>query len=45
MAKRIGVLSEDVKMYMYLPTANRYYALNDRAIDLLMKGKNWYECY
>ena len=38
LAKRIGVLSEDVKMYMYLPTAKRYYALNDRTINLLMKG-------
>ena len=38
-AKRIGVLSEEVKMYMYLPTATRYYALNDRTINLLMKGK------
>ena len=32
------MLSEDVKMYMYLPTAKRYYALNDRTINLLMKG-------
>ena len=31
------MLSEDVKMYMYLPTAKRYYALNDRTINLLMK--------
>ena len=38
LAKKIGVLSEDVKMYMYLPTAKRYYALNDRTINLLMKG-------
>ena len=38
LAKHIGVLSEDVKLYMYLPTANRYYALNDRTINLLMKG-------
>ena len=37
-AKRIGVISEDVKMYMYLPTAKIYYALNDRTINLLMKG-------
>ena len=27
LAKIIGVLSEDVQMYMYLPTAKRYYAL------------------
>ena len=39
-ANRIGALSEDVKMYMYLPTAKRYYALNDRTINLLMKGKS-----
>ena len=38
-AKRIGVLSEEVKLYMYLPTAKRYYALNDRTVNLLMKGK------
>ena len=25
-------------MYMYLPTAKIYYALNDRTINLLMKG-------
>ena len=38
LAKRVGVLNEDVKMFMYLPTAKRYYALNDRTINLLMKG-------
>ena len=38
-AKRIGVLSENVKKYMYLPTARRCYALDDRTINLLMKGK------
>ena len=38
-AKRIGVLSGDVKMYMYLQTAKIYYALNDRTINLLTKGK------
>ena len=32
------MLSEDVNMYMYLATAKRYYALNDRTINLLMKG-------
>ena len=30
--------SEDVKLYMYLSNAKRYYALNDRTINLLMKG-------
>ena len=38
LAKRVGVLSEEVKLFMYLPTAKRYYALNDRTINLLMKG-------
>ena len=38
LAKKIGVLSEDVKMYMYLFNSKRYYALNDRTINLLMKG-------
>ena len=32
------MLSEDVKMYMHLFTSKRYYALNDRTINLLMKG-------
>ena len=32
------MLSEGVNMYMYLPTAKRYYAVNDRTINLLMKG-------
>ena len=32
------MLSEDVKTYMYLFTSKRYYALNDRTINLLMKG-------
>ena len=32
------MLSEDVKMYMYLFNPKRYYALNDRTINLLMKG-------
>ena len=38
LAKKIGVLSEDVKMYMYLFNSKRYYVLNDRTINLLMKG-------
>ena len=38
LSKKIGVLSEDVKMYMFLPIARRFYALNDRTINLLMKG-------
>ena len=32
------MLSEDVKMYMYLLNSKRYYALNDRTVNLLMKG-------
>ena len=35
---QIGVLSEDVKLYMKLVTSKRYYALNDRTINLLKKG-------
>ena len=38
LASQIGVLSEDVKLYMKLLTLDRYYALNDRTINLLMKG-------
>ena len=38
LAKKIGLLSEDVKMYMYLFNSKRYYALNDRTINLLLKG-------
>ena len=38
MASRIGVLSEGLKLTMILPSSNRYYALNDRTINLLMKG-------
>ena len=37
-ATKVGALSEDVKMYMYLSDAKRYHALNDRTINLLMKG-------
>ena len=37
-AKRIGVLSGAVRLYMYLPTSKRYYAWNDRTINLLMGG-------
>ena len=39
MASRIGVLSDGLKLTMILPSSNRYYALNDRTINLLMKGK------
>ena len=38
LASQIGVLSEDVKLIMKLLTSERYYALNDRTIALLMKG-------
>ena len=30
--KRIGVISDEVNMYMYLPTAKIYYDLSDRTI-------------
>ena len=39
LAKQIGVLSEDVKMYMELLTSRRYDALNDRAIFVI---ERWY---
>ena len=32
------MLSDGVKMYMYLFKSKRYYALDDRTINLLMKG-------
>ena len=38
LAKKIGLLSGGVKMYMYLLNSKSYYALNDRTINLLMKG-------
>ena len=38
LAKKIGVLSEDVKMYMHLFNSKRYCALNGRTVNLLMKG-------
>ena len=38
LASQIGILSEDVKLYMTLLTSNRHYPLNDRTINLLMKG-------
>ena len=34
----IGILREDVKLYMKLLTANRDYALNDRTINMLSQG-------
>ena len=38
LAQNIGLLSEDVNMYMYLFNSKRYHALNDRTINLLLKG-------
>ena len=38
LASQTGALSQDVKRYMKLLTLDRYYALNDRTINLLMKG-------
>ena len=34
----IGILSEDIKLYMKLLTANRYYALNGRTMNMLSRG-------
>ena len=39
LASRIGVLSDGLKLTMVLPSSNKYYALNDRTVNLLMKGK------
>ena len=39
LATLLGVLGEDVKLYMKLLTANRYYALNDRTINFLSQGE------
>ena len=33
------MLSEGLELTMILPSSNSYYALNDRTINLLMKGK------
>ena len=38
LAKQISVLSEDVKRYMKFLTTKRYYALNDRTVNLFLKG-------
>ena len=38
LATYLRYLSDDVKLFMKLLTANKYYALNDRTINLLMKG-------
>ena len=38
LATDLGQLSDDIKMYMKLLTADRHYALNDRTINLLLKG-------
>ena len=38
LATQIEVVREDVKLYMELLTSKRYYALNDRTINLLMEG-------
>ena len=34
----IGIVSEYVKLYMKLLTANPYYALDDRTINMLSQG-------
>ena len=38
LATDLGQVSNDIKIYMKLLTTNRYYALNDRTINLLLKG-------
>ena len=38
LATEIGILSQDVKLFMILPSSNIYYALNDRTSNLLVKG-------
>ena len=39
LATRLGVLSDGLKLTMVLPSSNRYHALNDRAVNLLLKCK------
>ena len=39
LAAQVDVLSEYVKLYMKLLTANRHYALKDRDINLLLQGE------
>ena len=43
LATEIGILSQDVKLFMILPSSNIYiyiyYDLNYRTINLLMKGQ------
>ena len=34
LATEIGILSQDVKLFMIVPSSNRYCALNDRTINL-----------
>ena len=36
---QLGLLSNDVRLFMVLPSSDRYYGLNDRTINILMKGK------
>ena len=38
LTKYLGTLNDDLNMFMKLLTANRYYPLNDRSINLLMNG-------
>ena len=38
MATDLGQLSDDVKLFMKLLTADRYYALNYKTVNLLMNG-------
>ena len=38
LASQIAISSEYVKLYMKILTANRYYALNDRTINMLSQA-------
>ena len=38
LATDLGQLSDDVKLFMKVLTADRYYALNDTTINLLLTG-------
>ena len=38
LATQLGLLSNDMKMPMVLPSINRHHALNDRTLNLLRQG-------
>ena len=39
LATQLDSLSNDIKLFMVSPSSNRHYALNDRTLNLLRKGK------